>query len=500
MPEFNIIAEYIPSRTITAQFIPVNFDIPAKLVEKTIQANGVYNASEDNVDGYSSVTVVVPDRPLQIQELNITPLTESQTINIISGIDGYGPVNVSAVTSNIDSNIKSSNIKEGVSILGVVGNVVGLNGSTTTINPSTSSQTVVPTAPSNGFTEVTVPAVTSAIDPNIQPENIIQGKSILGVNGNFFGIRKTVQDGYIYYDDASDHIIDLTGIIGVYYYQLAYAYRNNKNLTGTIDLSNLQHIMSYALYGTFFECINITGINLSGVATLSRDYACYSLAENCTSLETVLFDSLSEVTGQYALSRAFYGCSSLQTLSMPNLIKVSGAYALSGMCRSAGLETMTFASLTSITGGYACSDMFRNTRTLTSLSFPSLTPNSFGNNANQFNNMLYGVTGCTVHFPSNVQGTIGSWVSVNNGFGGTSTNVLFDLPATVALTGADTVTYTRNPKYDTGTALAWKVGAYGTSNFTPAYYTTGTTDPQVGATIYSDSACTQAVTTIGAIA
>ena len=67
---------------------------------------------------------------------------------------------------------------------------------------------------------------------------------------------------------------------------------------------------------------------------------------------------------------------------------------------------------------------------ITSLSFPALTSSSFGSNTNQFNNMLTGVTGCTVHFPSNLQSVIGSWDSVTNGFGGTNTTVLFDLPAT----------------------------------------------------------------------
>jgi hypothetical protein len=44
--------------------------------------------------------------------------------------------------------------------------------------------------------------------------------------------------------------------------------------------------------------------------------------------------------------------------------------------------------------------------------------------------MLPGVTGCTVHFPSNLQSVIGSWADVTEGFGGTNTTVLFDLPAT----------------------------------------------------------------------
>ena len=111
--------------------------------------------------------------------------------------------------------------------------------------------------------------------------------------------------------------------------------------------------------------------------------------------------------------------------------------------------------------------------------------------------MLDGVTGCTVHFPSNIQSVIGSWASVTSGFGGTNTTVLFDLPATVTLTGANSVDYQRNPNYDTGTALAWYNG---TDGYEVPFYTSGTSDPTTGATIYSDSACTTAVTTISSIA
>lgn len=43
------------------------------------------------------------------------------------------------------------------------------------------------------------------------------------------------------------------------------------------------------------------------------------------------------------------------------------------------------------------------------------------------NNVLSGVRSCTVHFPAAIQSTIGNWTSVQNGFGGTNTTVLFDL-------------------------------------------------------------------------
>jgi hypothetical protein len=44
--------------------------------------------------------------------------------------------------------------------------------------------------------------------------------------------------------------------------------------------------------------------------------------------------------------------------------------------------------------------------------------------------MLSGVTGCTVHFPSNLQAVIGSWADVTAAFGGTNTTILYDLPQT----------------------------------------------------------------------
>lgn len=87
------------------------------------------------------------------------------------------------------------------------------------------------------------------------------------------------------------------------------------------------------------------------------------------------------------------------------------------------------SSVTSI-GNYGLFCAFYRCTGLTDLYFNSLTSTSFGSYTNQFDSMLGGVTGCTVHFPSNLQSVIGSWSSVTNGFGGTNTTILFDLTAT----------------------------------------------------------------------
>ena len=57
--------------------------------------------------------------------LSVTPSKTAQTILPTSPVDGYNQVNVSAVTSSIDSNITAGNIRNGVTILGVTGTYGG---------------------------------------------------------------------------------------------------------------------------------------------------------------------------------------------------------------------------------------------------------------------------------------------------------------------------------------------------------------------------------------
>ena len=63
-----------------------------------------------------------------INPLSVTPSTSAQTITASGGVDGYSPISVSAVTSSIDANITAGNIKSGVTILGVTGTYSGGGG------------------------------------------------------------------------------------------------------------------------------------------------------------------------------------------------------------------------------------------------------------------------------------------------------------------------------------------------------------------------------------
>ena len=207
-------------------------------------------------------TIAIGNRPTQTK--TATPTTSQQLIEPDSGYE-LSSVTVNAVTSSIDANIQSSNIKDGINILGVAGSVIEYNptrnetvtpstmqqivssSSASQLNsvtvdavnlevgnatPTTSQQTLLPTSPNLGFSQVTVDAVTSSIDANITAGNIKNGVSILGVTGNYQGsggseIIRTFdvtapQDA----DILIGHVICSSGII------LAY-----KNMIALYDVS-----------------------------------------------------------------------------------------------------------------------------------------------------------------------------------------------------------------------------------------------------------------------
>ena len=70
------------------------------------------------------------------------------------------------------------------------------------LDPSTSAQTLNAPAEADGFSSVSVDPVTSAIDPNIVPENIVEGISILGVEGTAFAFPDFSELGY----DATESV------------------------------------------------------------------------------------------------------------------------------------------------------------------------------------------------------------------------------------------------------------------------------------------------------
>lgn len=140
-----------------------------------ITSNGNYTADEQ-YSGFGLVRVQIPE-PIY-DELTVQPKTTAQTLNPLN--DAFSIVYVDPVTSAIDTNIKAANIKKGINILGVTG-TLEFTTETLTVSPKTTAQSFTPT--SDGYSKVSVNAVTSAIDSNILAANIKKDVKILGVTG-----------------------------------------------------------------------------------------------------------------------------------------------------------------------------------------------------------------------------------------------------------------------------------------------------------------------------
>lgn len=94
-------------------------------------ARQVFVVEEDNlilnvaemVDGFDVSAITAVTKPMGATELTVVPTTEAQEI-YPEADKSFVKVNVEPVTADIDTNIKPTNIKEGVQILGVTGTVI----------------------------------------------------------------------------------------------------------------------------------------------------------------------------------------------------------------------------------------------------------------------------------------------------------------------------------------------------------------------------------------
>ena len=156
--------------------------------DKLITTNGIYIA-EAPYSGFNKVEVAIPEP--QYSPLNINPSISTQTFTVQDIYHGYSPITVNPVTSSIDNNIKPENIKKGITILGVTGNIEFIT-EELTVTPTRRKQTKTPS--SDGYSKVVINAVTSDIDGNILPENIVSGIEILGVAGTATVSKETTRN------------------------------------------------------------------------------------------------------------------------------------------------------------------------------------------------------------------------------------------------------------------------------------------------------------------
>lgn len=117
-------------------FSEVNVE-PLQQRHETFTYNGTWAVSDDpETDGYwTSVTVDVPLKQPHLTDITVKPDIITRTYDkndsdemYIEPFDGINKVTVKAVDASIDSDIQPENIREGKTILGVTGNIVPLEG------------------------------------------------------------------------------------------------------------------------------------------------------------------------------------------------------------------------------------------------------------------------------------------------------------------------------------------------------------------------------------
>ena len=419
-----------------------------------------------------------------ITSLTVAPTTSAQTITAPSGTDGYSPVYVNAVTAAIDSNITAGNIKSGVSILGVTGNVVELNGETRsvaitstagntftptsgknaitsitvtptnqarTVNPSTSSQSLTVNSGYSGNGTITVNPVTASIDANITAGNIKKDVTILGVTGTYEGGGGSATK-------YGANVNTLLGDVNANGVLQSPTEHSQLVFTGVTDISQ------YALYSRFYMA-SVESVSFPDLTTISGTSAMDSAFYLCNHLTSASFPKLTTISGNSAMNQAFRAASNhLTSASFPKLTTISGnsgmTYTFAGVTKitSASFPELTtisayrgmgytyygcsmltsasFPKLTTMSGSNCFFGTFQNCTNIANIYFNKVTTSTFASVKNQFNNMFNSSTASTsgtvnVHFPSNLSSTVSGLTGYPT-FGGNSSRVVlkFNLTAT----------------------------------------------------------------------
>ena len=278
-----------------------------KAVTSDIDKNIVSGNIKEGVSILGVAGTLKEEKPEE--RFNVQPSTVEQTITPTEGKVFSGGT-VKAVTAEIDANIVSNNIREGVTVLGVEGTFKGEKPEETfNVQPSTVEQTITPRE-GYTFSSGTVRAVTSAIDSNIQPENIKEGVSILGVVGtlsegggsNVFVVPPEMRFGGSKFTEVPSYL-DFSNVTN-----MGDMFRDCKNLTTIpqLDTSKVKN-MSYMFDG----CANLTTIPQLDTSKVSDMYSVFGGCSRLTTVEGIDF------SGIYSTVSSLFG----RSTSMPNLTR-----------------------------------------------------------------------------------------------------------------------------------------------------------------------------------
>ena len=193
----------------------------------SIQAKGVTVPASAKIDAYPDYVDAIQQGGGggTYQAKTATPSTSQQVITADTGYDALSQVTIGAVTSSIDANIQAGNIKSGTTILGVTGNYTG-GGSATVA--STTASVGGSNASSLSFTLSGQPKMFAVI---LQLAS--NGSYLTNSSTSVYDITAVISDGTNQYAICSRYNSSGTRAARAYYYTNYTKSYNNGTLTIT---------------------------------------------------------------------------------------------------------------------------------------------------------------------------------------------------------------------------------------------------------------------------
>ena len=259
-----------------------------------------------NLNGELNIGTIVVEP--ELINLEVIPSTENQEFNH-EGKYGYDNVFIKKVDSTIDENIKEENIKEGVEILGVVGNFIGNKYAPRTIRfqsyTGTELDDEVKKLDTSNITNMSEMFRACSNLTNLDLSNF-NTSNVVNMSNMFLDCGKLGNINFSNFDVSK-----------VKYFSNMF---NNCNKLTQLDLSSFNPINPVNTGSMFHGCKGLETINLENFDTSSTTYLTY-MFYNCNKLKNLNIKNFntSKVT---SLSYTFNGCQSLTTLPELDAIKI----------------------------------------------------------------------------------------------------------------------------------------------------------------------------------